>query len=103
MSKTDSDKMFMMRFEDAIENEIQEMRWEGRMNDTQAREYRAMFADFGLIGLYPMRDVKRGIQQRLKKLYGTRPLEFLKGGKPTNRKKAEPIKRTSKYAANDGG
>lgn len=101
MPKADQDKFFMMRFEDAIEDEIQELIHEGRLTGTQEREYRAMFADFGLIGLYPMRDVKRGIQQRLKKLYdvSNRPLDFLNGKKATPVKKAAPKKAGNKYAS----
>jgi hypothetical protein len=104
MSKKDSDKFFMMRFEDALENEFQELKWEGRMTEAQEREYRAFFADFGLIGLYPMRDVKRGIQQRLKKMYnGKRPLEFLNGKLPKPVKEATPVKKATKYVSNSEG
>ena len=107
MSKKDNDKFFMMRFEDAIESEIQELVFEGRMTPSQEREYRALFADFGLIGLYPMRDVKRGILQRLKKIetlkrHGlAKPLEFLNGGKAKPVKES-PAKRTPRYSTKEG-
>lgn len=70
MSKKNQELYALMRLEDAVQDCLDDMKWEGRISDGLFSELIHMFADnYKMKGLLPMKDVKRSINKRLARDY----------------------------------
>lgn len=82
MKRQDREKYQKMHFEDALVDAAMEMYHSGGMTETEEKKWMIFFSErLEMFGLKPQKNVKKGIQARLKKKFGLKPIDLPKDGK----------------------